>query len=200
MAPCLYGLPRVATMLCALLLGACVATRPPTRAAAPAPWALRLPVLQQANHWGLEGRAAAAVGAQGWQASMAWRQQGPSTEVHLAGPLGVGASVLRLTSDGLSIDGAAPRSDVLEQLHGRLGFDLPLSRLRYWLLGVPDPGAAYEITRNDSDRVRQLTQAGWTVDFDRYLPVDGDWLPGQLVLHREDVRVRIAVEHWDSFQ
>lgn len=196
------GLPRLAAVICSLALASCAATRSLAPATAPLPmapsvWALRLPALQQADQWGLEGRAAAAVGSQGWQASLTWRQDGSTAEVHLAGPLGVGASILRLTPAGLSVDGKPPGPEVLTQLQGRLGFDLPLGNLRYWLLGVPDPGAAYELTRNDQDRARQMTQAGWTIDFDRYLPVAGDWLPGHLVLQREDVRVRIAVDHWN---
>ncbi|MFI4891367.1 MAG: lipoprotein insertase outer membrane protein LolB [Steroidobacterales bacterium] len=190
--------PRVVVLHACLLLGACAAMRPPAApAVAPAAWDLRMSALQQAVQWGLDGRAAASAGKQGWQASITWRQQGSSTELHLAGPLGVGASVLRLTPEGLSVDGAQPRSDVMETLRERLGIDLPLASLRYWLLGVPDPGTDCTLTRNAQDRPRQLIQSGWTIDVDRYVPVDGDWLPGQLAVQREGVRVRIAVDHWD---
>ncbi len=179
-----------------LLLGACAAIRP-APVIVPLAWDQRVPALQQAARWGLEGRAAASAGNQGWQASINWRQQGSTTDLHLAGPLGIGASVLRLTPEGLSVDGATPRSDVSETLHDRLGVDVPLASLRYWLLGVPDPGADSTITRNGQDRARQLVQSGWTIDVDRYVPVDGDWLPAQLAVSRDGVRVRIAVDHWE---
>jgi hypothetical protein len=29
------------------------------------------------------------------------------------------------------------------------------------------------------------------------VPIAGDWLPAQLALHREAVRVRIAVDRWE---
>jgi outer membrane lipoprotein LolB len=189
---------RVVVLQASVLLGACAATRPPAVSAmAPLAWDLRMPALQQAVQWSLDGRAAASAGKQGWQASIVWRQQGSNTELHLAGPLGIGASVLRLTPDGLSVDGAPPRSDVIEALRDRLGVELPLASLRYWLLGVPDPGNESTITRNAQDRAQQLLQSGWTIDVDRYVPVDGDWLPGQLAVQREGIRVRIAVDHWD---
>jgi outer membrane lipoprotein LolB len=174
-------------------LSACVTTRP---ALAPAPWERRASDLQHANVWQLDGRAAVAVGTQGWQASLNWRQNGVATEVHLAGPLGIGAVVLKKTAAGLSMNDAPPSDAVLMQLQDRLGFELPLDNLRYWLLGVPDPGSPFELARNDQDRARQLTQAGWTVDYDRYMPVSGDLLPAHLVLSREGTRVRIAVDHW----
>jgi outer membrane lipoprotein LolB len=68
--------------------------------------------------------------------------------------------------------------------------------LRFWLLGVPDPSAAFELKRNDQERALRLTQGDWTIDYDRYVPVDGDVLPGHLVMSREGVRVRIAVDRW----
>ena len=85
---------------------------------------------------------------------------------------------------------------MLAQLQERIGFELPIDHLRFWLLGVPDPSAAFELTRNDQDRALQLTQDDWTVDYDRYMTVDGDLLPAHLVLTRAGVRVRVAVDRW----
>jgi outer membrane lipoprotein LolB len=183
----------VALLACCAALAACVTTHP---ALAPVPWEQRLANLQHANAWQLDGRAAVAVGTQGWQASLNWRQHGAATELHLAGPLGVGALVLKATPEGVSLNGAPPSDAVRAQLQDRLGFELPLDDLRYWLLGIPDPGTAFAMARNAQDRAQQLTQAGWTVDYDRYLPVNGDLLPARVVLSREGVRVRIAVDHW----
>ena len=185
-------------LLCSTVLTACVTTRrAPAPAAATAGWEQRVAVLQKLGSWQLDGRAAVAVGTQGWQASLNWRQRQNSAEVHLSGPLGIGAMVLRRTPDGISLNGAPPSDAVLAQLQERLGFDLPLDRLRFWLLGVPDPSAAFLLTRNDQDRALQLTQADWTIDYDRYMAAGGDSLPAHLVLSREGVRVRIVVDHWE---
>jgi outer membrane lipoprotein LolB len=154
--------------------------------------------LQQAQAWQLDGRAAVALGTQGWQASLNWQQRGTDAEVHLAGPLGVGALVLKKTPAGLSLNGAPPSAVVLAQLRERLGFELPLNDLRYWLLGVPDPGSAFELARNEEDRAQELSQAGWTVAYERYMPVGVDRLPARLVLTREGVRVRIVVDRWQG--
>jgi outer membrane lipoprotein LolB len=180
----------------AAALSACVTTRP-----APAPagegWEQRAATLQKLASWQLEGRAAVAVGTQGWQATLDWRQRQDSEEVHLSGPLGIGAMVLKRTPDGISLNGAPPSDAELAQLQERLGFDLPLDRLRFWLLGVPDPSAAFELKRNDQDRALQLIQDDWTIDYDRYMPAGADSLPAHLVLNRAGVRVRIAVDHWE---
>jgi outer membrane lipoprotein LolB len=188
---------RLVAVLCGLaLLSACVGLRPGNRPLAPVPWATRVADLQHLASWQLDGRAAAAVGSQGWQASLNWRQRGDASELHLAGPLGVGATVLKKTPEGISLNGAPPSDAVLAQVQDRLGFELPLADLRYWLLGVPAPGSPFQLTENANDRAQQLQQSGWTVDYDGYAAVNGDLLPTRVVLSREGVRVRIAVDHW----
>ncbi|HMH87732.1 MAG TPA: lipoprotein insertase outer membrane protein LolB [Steroidobacteraceae bacterium] len=189
----------------ALLLGvcsalaACATVRPQPRPQPPSEsWEQRVTALQQARGWQLDGRAAVAVGTQGWQATLHWRQSGMFAEVHLSGPFGIGALVLKQGPDGLSLNGAPPSEAVLAQVQEKLGFDLPLENLHYWLLGVPNPAAAFEASRNDQDRATSITQAGWSIAYDRYMPVAGDLLPARLVLSREEVRVRIIIDHWDG--
>jgi len=180
-------------LFCCGALPACVTNRP---APPSVPWEQRVGGLRTAGAWQLDGRAAVALGTQGWQATLNWRQDDIHAEVRLAGPFGIGARLLGQEPDGLSLNGAPPSDAVLTQLHDRLGFALPLDNLRFWLLGIPDPNLPFAITRNDQDRARQVTQAGWSIVYDRYMPVAGDLLPARLTLSRDDVRVRIVIDHW----
>jgi outer membrane lipoprotein LolB len=184
---------------CGALLGGCAhqEIRPPT-APAPAPWDQRLAELEHKSAWQLDGRAAVALGQQGWQASLDWRQNGTESELHLAGPLGVGAMLIKAGPEGISVNGAPPSDTVAAQLQARLGFELPLDDLRYWLLGIPDPESPFELTRNPQDRAQFLSQAGWSIEYDEYMPSAGDVLPKRLVLSREGARVRIAVDRWGT--
>jgi outer membrane lipoprotein LolB len=183
-------------MVCSAL-GACAAVRPVAPPVPAVTWDQRVTELQQATRWRLDGRAAVALGQQGWQATLDWRQSGMFAEVHLSGPFGIGALVLKQGPDGLSLNGAPPSDAVLSQVHDKLGFDPPLENLHYWLLGIPNPASGFEVSRNDQDRAKTLTQAGWDIEYDRYLPVAGDALPTRVVLSREGVRVRIIIDHWD---
>lgn len=175
-------------------LAGCVTTRP---APPPYPWDQRVIELQRAEGWQLDGRAAVVYGTQGWQAALHWRQSGTFAEVNLSGPFGIGALVLKQGPDGLSLNGAPPSDAVMTQLQDKLGFVLPFDNLRYWLLGIPNPAAAYELSRNEQDRARTLNQAGWNIVYDRYTPLRGDLLPTRLSLSREDVRVRIIIDRWE---
>jgi outer membrane lipoprotein LolB len=164
--------------------------------------------LQAAQHWDLQGRAAGAVGNQGWQANLDWRQSEQVADVRLAGPFGASAVGFKLTPQGLNFASAAPGADnpgvetsgaasAGDYLQQRLGFEPPFEDLRYWLLGVPNPAQAFEFTANEADRAARLTQDGWTIDYGEYAGVGADVLPKKFTLHRDAVRVRIAVDRWN---
>ncbi len=91
------------------------------------------------------------------------------------------------------MDSAAAHAD----LATRLGFDPPLSSLRYWILGVPDPTQpATEELDQRQQRLQGLTQAGWHIDYTLYVAVGGESLPARLTLQRDTVRVRLLVDDW----
>jgi outer membrane lipoprotein LolB len=188
---------RALTLIGCCALAACATTRtvPPATK-----WAQRASELQSASEWQLDGRAAVALGQQGWQATLNWRQTEQGAEVHLAGPFGIGALVLKQTIEGLALNGAPPSDAVQSLVREKLGFDLPIENLHYWLLGVPNPKSTFDLSRNDQDRAKVLSQDGWSIAYDRYMPVAGDLLPTRLVLTAGDVRVRIIIDHWDWSQ
>jgi outer membrane lipoprotein LolB len=171
----------------------------------PAPsvsWSVRRPELQALSRFGLNGRVAVAVGKQGFNAGLRWTQSAAVTHLALTGPLGAGgvqvtadgSDLSVVTSNGKRLDDAAART----QLEEKLGFEPPLASLRYWVLGVPDPdpGAPASVQLDSQQRVTQLTQGGWQIDYTAYMPVGAEWLPRLLTLRREDVRVRMVVDGW----
>jgi outer membrane lipoprotein LolB len=182
----------------ALALAACQ-----TAPVAPAPslaWSVRRPALQSLDRFGLNGRVAVAVGHQGFNAGLRWAQSGEMTHLALTGPLGAGgvevtadgADLSVVTSNGKRLGSAAARAE----LEDKLGFEPPLTSLRYWVLGVPDPGVPASVQLDSQQRLTQLTQEGWRIDYTAYVPVGAEWLPRLLTLRRQDVRVRMVVDAW----
>lgn len=169
----------------------------------PAPsvaWNVRRPALQSLDRFGLNGRVAVAVGKQGFNAGLRWAQSGALTHLALTGPLGAGG--VEVTADGgdLSVVTSSGKrlgsADARAELQDKLGFEPPLASLRYWVLGVPDPSAPASVQLDSQQRLTQLTQEGWQIDYTAYMPVGAEWLPRLLTLRREDVRVRMVVDGW----
>ena len=204
-APAPGAPPRLRALLsltALLLIAALAACRSaPTPQPAAESWQVRRPQLQARAHFVLSGRVAVATGNEGFNANLRWVQDGPSSQVTLEGPLGVGGAQISASGDELHLvtsRGEQMQSDAAHAaLAQRLGFDPPISSLRYWVLGVPDPAQpATEALDPTQQHLSQLTQSGWHVSYSAYTSASGEPLPARLTLERDAVRVRLLVENW----
>jgi outer membrane lipoprotein LolB len=172
----------------------------PVKEPAAQSWQARRPQLQAREQFELQGRVAVAAAGEGFNAGLHWTQHGRQTRMSLQGPLGAGA--VQVTSDGAMLSIVTSRGEHLDsdaaraELASRLGFDPPLSSLRYWILGVPDPGQPAEESLDSQQRMATLTQNGWQIVYNGYSLVGGEWMPARLTLQREGVRVRVIVDGW----
>jgi outer membrane lipoprotein LolB len=180
-----------------LMLAGCHALPP----VATTPWPLRRAALQGIDSYGLNGQLAAATASEGFSAALRWQQHGPSSDVLLRAPLGVGGarlvydgSLLRVSaSDGSQLEGEAARSELVRLL----GFEPPLASLRYWLLGVPDPADVVTTeTLDAAQRLARLQQGDWQVDYGEYLRSGTQWLPRRLSIQRGALRLKLRVSSW----
>ncbi len=186
----------------AIALSTACATRPVVERApliaADQPWPERQASLQARAQFALAGRIAVAAGEQGFSGSMRFEQADNDSRLALDGPLGVGGlrlewnggTLAMLTSNGEALDGEAARAEI----ERRLGFELPLDRLRYWLLGVPAPAVPVEAHALAGERLASLTQDGWQITFTQYSAASG--LPERLTAQREAARVRVILDRW----
>jgi outer membrane lipoprotein LolB len=164
-------------------------------------WETRRPQLQALGHFELRGRVAVAAAGEGFNASLRWSQDGDRSQVTLEGPLGVGGAQLTASGDDLTV--VTARGERIEsaaahaELAARLGFDPPLTSLRYWVLGVPNPAQpASESLDPAQQRLSALTQEGWHVEYQSYGSMGGETLPARMTLQRDAVRVRLLVDDW----
>lgn len=194
------ALRSVLAACAAALAAACVSV--PVREAPPTPWPERRAALQADDSFALNGRVALTAPGTGVNASLRWRQEGEVSRVSLDGPLGVGGAEVEVrgdqldlrTSRGEHLEGDAARAE----LERRIGFPLPLAALRYWVRGVPQPGAAAdEVLDEAHQRLTRLVQDGWEIDYAAWLDSVGGSLPRRLSAQRGATRVRLVVDRWN---
>jgi outer membrane lipoprotein LolB len=164
------------------------------------PWSERRIALQAVDKFQVSGQLAVATPSEGFSANLQWQQQGVGSELVLRGPLGMGGArlnfdgeVLRLTnSQGTQLEGVPAQTELVRVL----GFEAPLSSLRYWLLGTPDPARVATETLDDKQRLAQLQQGEWQVDYGEYQQTAGQWLPRRMALTRGGVKVKLQLSNW----
>ena len=153
--------------------------------------------------WIAAGRLAVAAGSEGGSGGFVWQQQGPETRLRLRGPLGAGAFEIASDGEQLSVTDAAGQvlgDDAHATLRSRLGADLPLSSLRYWIIGLPDPTAPARVTESEAAPLRTIEQHGWTIAYDAFTSSGGFPLPARITATHGDVRLRLTVSDWTDLQ
>lgn len=184
---------RIAALIASVSLAGCAA--PPR---APAPYVAPDPAAF--HSWVASGRMAVAAGAEGGSGSFEWRQSGDVTTLSLAGPLGAGAMRVTIAAGEPSIVDADGRALGPEATRGylreRLGADVPWDELRYWMLGLPAPGSAAEVSEGAGDARRTIGQSGWQVGYSAYESAGGASLPTRFTATTGPVRLKVMVDRW----
>lgn len=197
-----YGWLRASWLLIFLLFAGCAA-RPPLVEApeAPAAWEAHQAAVQALDEWSLSGRIALDADGQQWHANVRWKERNGDYDIQFFGPFGRDAGRLRGDEAGVNLrtpDGEyynAPDPDRL--VRDVLGYRLPVSGLRHWILGLPAPGADSERSFDARGRLSLLQQSGWRVQYQRYRESVSPALPDRLELHYgQEIRLRLLVDTW----
>ena len=190
---------RLGACVLALLVAGCATTLPPDVARA---WPERRAELQALEQWQCEGRIALAAGEEGFSGALDWRQRGREAEITLRGPMGGDAILIHVDGTAYEVtDRSGTRyggEDARRFLEQSLGPEapLPISEMRYWLVGAPAPGVPHSETLDANERLAGLDQSGWRVRYDRYAPVGELALPRRIEMTAGDMRLRVVVANW----
>lgn len=181
----------LAGLLAVLLLAGCTTTPAPRSSTSAATLSV----------WQFNGRVSLTRGEEGWHAGLHWQEQAGSFYLRVSGPLGQGGFQLNGDARGVVLVDADGQTFAAQDADSLLvqvtGWQLPVTGLRHWIRGLPEPAAGEtQATRDDTGQLRRLEQSGWTIDYQRYQVVDGISLPAKLRLAREDIAVRIVIDQW----
>lgn len=140
-------------------------------------------------------------GKQGGNASIVWEQHRESYQIRLYGPLGSGAIQIKGQTKQISLtntDGKIIKANTPEALlQQELGWVIPVSGLRYWLRGLPAPGALpTQILLDAHQRLWQIDQQGWTIVYEAYKSKSGRDVPYKLLLRNGPIRLKFIFDHW----
>ena len=147
------------------------------------------------RRWSFQGRLAVRSEVDSWSANIDWEHNNGREIIRLAGPLGQGAVTIHLYEDSIKIDHGSGRievsdnPDALVELH--LGMFVPVSALRYWVVGLTQPGLQHQPTRDG------FTQSGWVVDYQQYMRVGTDLMPRKLRVEKNKLSLKLVFDQWE---
>ena len=187
-------------LLVPVVLAGCAHLGKPLRKPKKVAWTQRKIQLLKDTNWHIHGVIGVRTPKHADSANFAWVQKEQNYQLALSGPLGLGAVAIEGGPKGIvftdhkghKIQARTP--EVL--LQKTFGWRVPIADLSYWVKGLMKPGYIYYADFDQWGRVKHLEQAGWQIDYLRYLTTKSADLPLQLRLTRGDLHVKMVVNHW----
>ena len=155
---------------------------------------------QRAPAFDLVGRVAATHDGRAFSSGVRWEHLETRDELWLLTPAGQALAHIEADASGATLTGTDGKqlqaSDVESLTRRGLGWELPITRLAWWVRGEIVPGGLIgEVTRDPQGRLVRLVQDGWHITF-AHAPAGGDGLPRRLELARDGHQIRLVIDKW----
>ena len=183
-------------------------------------WDLRQQQLAAIDEWEIHARAAillkvtninGEVDDEVYPVGINWSRQQEHFSMVIEAPFGQG--VFRIESnvstdknkqfkltlaDGKYRLGVTPEALLVDQL----GWSIPVSGLKSWIKGLPQPDveSSYEIY--GSGRLKSLRQNGWLINYLAYFSEEkqAQRLPKRMYLKHDNLGIKIVIERWEKLE
>jgi outer membrane lipoprotein LolB len=166
---------------------------------ATAPVAVQRPPQTDAP-FAFNGRVSFKQGEQRNSAGLRWVHRAAEDEILLLAPLGQTVARIHRDTQNATLDASGKHyaaQDMEALMRQVLGWQLPLSGLRYWVAALPAPEGEFQIEQNAHGQMSLLRQQGWEITYSRYTADNKDALPLRLTLKRDGMEVLLLIDEWE---
>ncbi len=137
------------------------------------------------SQFNLEGKIGVKTPKQSGSAFYTWSQDQDDFNIQLNGILGIGKTIIEGKSGEVTLNssktGLITATNPEELLEKATGWIAPITHIVSWVQAVPATETA-QIQRDSSQRISQLIEDGWTVNFTYN---DNASLPNKLILKQQ---------------
>lgn len=171
-------------------------------------WQSRQAILAEIDQWQLHARIGLRSKHRSGSASLIWDEIPGQRNLRLLGPVGGGLILLQQDSTGVTLTDSKGKTwyatDASELIQRVTGWQIPVSGLRWWLLGMTEPGSKAAYTLDQSQRLASINQDQWKVAFDKYSMFGRYELPTSIIIESDSskdddkyIRAKLIVKNWN---
>ncbi len=163
-------------------------------------WDARRAVLESLSEWEFTGSINVRDAEEAHSSRIRWRQNNELYRINLWGTFNIGATEVNGKPGEVRIEqeGEEPIiTDTPEQLlYDRIGYELPVTELNFWIKGIPAPGPSQELSFADNQQLLSFVQAGWRVDYLGYTNFGQQTLPTRIRVQKPPLRLDLIRLNW----
>lgn len=154
--------------------------------------------LQSIHTWQLQGQIAFITPDSRNSATLNWQQFTQDFNINLTGPFGIHVLTIKRSNDISTLildDDRQYQGRNTQTLINQLSpMPIPVDELRAWIIGDP---LTDDVQIDNYGRVTQATHPlGWHISYTKYQLIDTVWLPQNIVIKKDDMRIKITTRNW----
>jgi outer membrane lipoprotein LolB len=161
-------------------------------------WDEHQTLLKQYLNWELSGKVGIRTADDNQTASLKWLQIAQTYQIDIHGPWGQGGASIEGKPGAVTVNVSGDKQyrgvNPEQILYEKLGWDLPISDIYWWIRGLPSPEKPYTHHLEDN-RLKALQQDGWEIQYLRYNNLNPA-LPNKLSLSRNDLKITVIINSW----
>jgi outer membrane lipoprotein LolB len=159
------------------------------------------PLQAELAPFAFNGRVAILHDGERSSASLRWTHSDLEDEILLLAPLGQTVARIHADVHGVTLEASGKyyaAQDAESLTENVLGWRLPMSGMRYWVLALPAPGDQALIEHDALGQVSVIHQDGWEIKYLRYASAVPDSLPLRLILKRDGMEIKLFIDEWET--
>ncbi|MFK5948080.1 MAG: lipoprotein insertase outer membrane protein LolB [Methylococcales bacterium] len=151
--------------------------------------------LYSKTEWSFTGRIVIFDKENSMSANLTWKHTEKKEKIILSGLFGMGKTRITLTPGQTEIESEGERAiyygDANSVIYSRLGIQVPVTALKFWVLGLVDPDAIY------LKKEAGFEQYGWKITYLQMKFIAGYELPRKIRVEQDGTKVKLIVSQWD---
>ena len=155
--------------------------------------------LQTIQTWQLQGQIAFITADARNSATFNWQQLTPDFKINLTGPFGIHVLTIKRSNNMSTLilddDRQYQGRDTQVLVNQLSPLPIPVNELRAWIIGDP---LTDDVQLDNYGRVTQANHPlGWHISYTKYQLIDNIWLPKNIVIQQDDMRIKITTRNWN---
>lgn len=154
------------------------------------------------QYWTMDARFTFRVDKRIHTGNIHWVNNGDSYAIKFSGPLDQGAVII--TSDGKSVslkdskgyEGTATTAEAMLSRYTQ--YELPVSNLKYWLIGLPTPYKTPVLELTSQGYPKIMKQDAWTIEYQYLRDQDDYLLPNKIIITDPTMKVTLSIYDWKT--
>ncbi|WP_428353174.1 lipoprotein insertase outer membrane protein LolB [Methyloprofundus sp.] len=128
-------------------------------------------------------------------ANVHWQHNQQEDILKLSGALGFGAMLIELSEDEIVLHNAQGERqsarDIDAFIARQIGFIVPITALRQWVIGAYLQGVPVEQMANGFE------QLGWLVAYNEYMDTPAGVMPRSIKVTKGNIQLKLIVDQWE---